>query len=233
VIFDYFFPDVIPGSPVDIPPGVVDNWDSLYEHLVRAALRDDPHAADQLLAVTRFPQHPLDREATVEAVVDALWYNVFSTNDGVAKLGGQPFDNLRRYYRGSDNDLRLNRLVERFAADPDALAEIEQSYQTSGDLTVPLVTLHTVWDPIVPYSHEPLYRHKVTGNGDGALHTDFLSLRYGHCNFSVAQTLAALAWLVFQVSGRELENVDQVLPDSDSVIEYRDLIQEFEVREGG
>ena len=36
------------------------------------------------------------------------WYNVFATNDGIEKLGGQPFDNGWRWYTGSSDDLRLN-----------------------------------------------------------------------------------------------------------------------------
>jgi hypothetical protein len=41
--------------------------------------------------------------------------------------------------------------VQRFDADPAALLEIGRYYETSGELKVPLVTLHTSGDPIVPY----------------------------------------------------------------------------------
>ncbi|HIP96234.1 MAG TPA: hypothetical protein EYH32_03345 [Anaerolineae bacterium] len=223
VLFDYFFPGVIPGSPVAIPQDVIDNWDTVYKGRVEDALRADPHATAQLLVVARVPVDPTNPDSAIDALVQLLWYNVFATNDGVTKLGGQPYDNSRRLYRGSDNDLRLNRSVPRFQADPAVIAEIEAHYQTSGDLSVPLVTLHTLGDPIVPYWHELLYNRKIATNGDVALHTNIPSLRYGHCNFTAAEVLLAFAVLVYRVTGDELPDVERVLPDAQARAEYRYL----------
>ena len=50
--------------------------------------------------------------------INALWYNVFATNDAVSKLGGNPYGNRGRWYFGSSNDLRLNLLVRRFSGRP-------------------------------------------------------------------------------------------------------------------
>ena len=222
VLFDYFFPGVIPGSPVEIPQEVIDNWDTVYKGRIEAALRADPHATAQLLTVAHVPVDPTDPDSGIDALMGLLWYNIFATNDGVAKLGGQPYDNHRRLYFGSDDDLRLNLSVARFKADPAAIAEIEAHYQTSGDLSVPLVTLHTLGDPIVPYWHELLYRRKIVVNSDLMLHTNIPSLRYGHCNFSAAEVLLAFAVLVYQVTG-ELPDVDQVLTDAPVWDTYRDL----------
>jgi len=58
-----------------------------------------------------------------ETAVDLLWYSFFATNDANVKLGGNPFGNRFRFYRGSDNDFRLNWRVQRFRADPGALAD--------------------------------------------------------------------------------------------------------------
>ena len=224
VIFDYFFPGVIPGSPVAIPQEVIDNWDTIYEGRVEDALRSNPYATAQLLSVARVPVDPRDPDS---AMVELMWYNVFATNDGQAKLSGQPYDNSRRFYRGSVNDRRLNRSVPRFRADPAAIAEINAHYQTSGDLSVPLVTLHTLGDPIVPYWHEPLYRRKIVINGDVILHTNIPSLRYGHCNFTAAEVLVAFALLVYQVTGNVLPDADQVLTDAQARAEYRDLARAY------
>jgi hypothetical protein len=208
---------------VEIPQEVIDDWDSVYEGLIEDALRADPDATKQLLTVAHVPVDPKDPDSGIQALVQLLWYNIFATNDGVTKLGGQPYDNRRRIYLGSDNDWHLNRNVERFQANPAAIAEIEAHYQTSGNLSVPLVTLHTLGDPIAPYWHEALYRRKVIANGDEALHTNIPTLRYGHCNFTASQVLFAFALLVYQVTGNELQGVESVLADAQAHAEYRNL----------
>ena len=80
----------------------------------------------------------------------------------------------RKEYRGSDNDLLLNREIQRFSADKRALIEIERNYQTSGKLNDPLVTMHTTGDPIQPYWHEIIYRYKTIRKGSFFQHIIFL-----------------------------------------------------------
>jgi hypothetical protein len=129
-----------------------------------------------------------------------LWYNVFGTNDAVAKLGGNPYGNHFRWYWGSSDDATLNRSLPRYWADPAALAEVKH-YETSGKPGIPLVTLHTLGDEIIPYWHEALYRAKVNHTGSQA--TIFPIVRYGHCDFKVGSVLFAFAVLVGQVSGSQ------------------------------
>ena len=226
VVFDYFFPGVIPGSPMQIPPEVIRDWDGIHEPDIRNAIQSNPHATEQLLRVTRVPTDRSDPDSVEETILGVLWYNVFATNDGTDKLGGQPFDNSRRLYFGSDSDFRLNRKVQRFRADPTALEEIEANYQTSGQLVRPLVTLHTTGDPIVPYWHERLYRRKVRASGCSRLHTNIPVFRYGHCDFKVSEVLVAFALLVLKVTGQELAGAQEVLPDADSRAEFTQLGRE-------
>ncbi len=138
-----------------------------------------------------------------------LWYNVFATNDGIAKLRGQPFDNNPRAYLGSADDMLLNSTVQRFDADGLALKTIGSKYQTSGALQVPLVTLHNTGDPIVPYWHELLYEAKVTASGSSLLYSNIPIDRYGHCSFTVPEVLAAFQMLVLKVTGQGLDEVNQ------------------------
>lgn len=227
VIFDYFFPDLIPGSPIEIPADVIADWDTRYEPRIRRAIWQNTDATRQLLQVTHAPIDRRDLNSVEETVLGLLWYNVFATNDGIAKLGGQPFDNTRRLYRGSDDDRRLNRLVERFQADPVALAEVERYYQTSGALISPLVTLHTTGDPIVPYWHEPLYRAKVFASGAAQLHTNIPIVRYGHCNFQASEALAGFVVLVFKVTGQHLMGAEEVLSDAGARTEFLKLVRAY------
>jgi uncharacterized repeat protein (TIGR01451 family) len=129
-----------------------------------------------------------------------LWYNIFATNDGRAKLGGQPFDNLNRDYTGSADDARLNAQVQRYSADPAAVAAMEAYYQPTGRLSVPLVTIHTTMDEIVPYLHEPLYRDRVVANYRTGFHDNVTVERYGHCAFDAAEVLGAFHTLADKVT---------------------------------
>ncbi|MFQ5854448.1 MAG: serine aminopeptidase domain-containing protein [Anaerolineae bacterium] len=225
-VFDYFFPDVIPGNPVDIPAEVIDNWETEYAPRIKDAIWSDQQVTRQLLRVTRAPTDRRDPESVETTVLNLLWYNVVATRDGIAKLGGQPFDNMHRLYFGSDNDFRLNRRIQRFRADQAALDEIEAYYETSGDLKSPLVTLHTTGDPIVPYWHVPLYRWKVFWKGAALRHSNVPALRYGHCNFKASEVLVSFALLVLKVTGEELIGVESVLPDASSRAEFLQLAEQ-------
>lgn len=227
VVFDYFFPDLIPGSPINVPEEVINNWDTVYLPHIRYAIRSKPHVTEQLLRVTRAPSDKHNPSSVETTILGLLWYNVFATNDGIAKLGGQPFDNTHRLYFGSDNDLRLNRQVQRFRADPAALAAIEAHHQTSGRLASPLITLHTTGDPLVPYWHELLYREKVRASGSRVRHTNIPIFRYGHCSFRAGEVLVGFALLVLRVTGQELAGAEDVLPDADSRAEFLQLAQQY------
>lgn len=226
VIFDYFFPGVIPGSPVSIPAEVQENWERVYVPAVKSAIAADPSAARQLLNVTRAPVDPLD-PATVEATaVELLRYNVFGTNDAREVLGGQPYGNIRRFYFGSRNDLKLNLGVRRFRADGAAVQEIESRYQTSGDLDSPVVTLHTTADRITPYWHEPLYRLKTLAQGSTVKHLNIPVLRYGHCSFEIPELLAGFAIVVLKASFHNLLASTSVLPEQESQARFLELAHE-------
>jgi hypothetical protein len=97
--------------------------------------------------------------------------------------------------------------VARFAADPAALEQIQDHYQTSGVLSVPLVTLHTTLDQQVPYWHEKLYLKKTKASGAWPLfHEEYPpTLGYGHCAFATADVLGAFDLLVLKAGAGVLD----------------------------
>jgi pimeloyl-ACP methyl ester carboxylesterase len=200
-VFDYFFPGLMPGDPTDIPQWLMDTWDSHYATTIQPEIVDPANAGkvDQLLAVTGAAYDSADPATREETIERLLWYNVFATNDAVDKLGGQPFDNLDRVYSGSEDDAQLNLDIQRVGADPAALAEIEAQYQTTGQLTVPQVTLHTTADYLVPYWHARRYRGKTMHADNIALHEHRISEGYGHCTFTFTEVLDAFSRLVAMV----------------------------------
>jgi pimeloyl-ACP methyl ester carboxylesterase len=199
VAFDYFFPGLIPPSPVAIPSELLDTWEtSTYSTTVKPVIVDPANASqlDQLLAVTGAPFNsalPSTKESTVERL---LWYNIYATNDARVKLDGQPFDNQNRSYAGSTDDTQLNQSMQRFSADEAALNAIAAAYETTGVLTVPLITMHTTGDPVVPYWHAIQYRGKTIAADNMALHEHIQVNAYGHCQFSAFDVLGAFNRLV-------------------------------------
>ena len=194
VIFDYLFPGVIPGAPVQVPAEVTAHWDDVYAPAVVAALFLRPSAARELIAVTGAPVASDNLSDIAATAVGILWYNVVGSANAQARLGGQPYDNATRVYSGSDDDGALNAGVARFTADPAAITA-EGEFETTGQLTVPVVTLHTTGDPIVPVAQESLYVHKVIQAGATARLSQITITRYGHCTFQASELLTAFSIL--------------------------------------
>jgi pimeloyl-ACP methyl ester carboxylesterase len=206
--FEYFFGGLIPGDPFHPSPELVENWSVFYEVVVKPVVFHPANASrlQQWVRVSDLPFDPTNYAATVEeSVRDVLRYSVVNLNDAAATLGGFPFDNTRKWYRGSRNDRRLNRLVPRVAADPIALQEMDELYDTSGELTIPLVTLHTLLDQQVPYFHEVLYIFKTLSSG--AFLVDHFNLpvgRYGHCNVTATEALLSFVILLIHTGDLNL-----------------------------
>ena len=216
VLFDYFFPGLMPGSLEGIPDEAISGWDTLWNDTLRPAIFA-PEAASRLQQLLRTARasYMASDPATIELTVhDALWYNVFGTNDLTARLGGLPYDNTATHYMGSADDAALNAGVARIAGDADAFAVIDSRLQTTGQLAAPLVTLHTWMDQQVAYRQEILYSMKVRDAGTAAQRVLYPVLRYGHCNFRPFEALVSFAILVARVMGAPPAGAEMLLPDA-------------------
>lgn len=201
VLFDYFFPSLLPASPVEIPESLINEaaWDAKFASDIRPALADPANAdaLDDLFAASGAPFEAgsdMGLTSQISVTERLLWYNIFGTNDASAKLGGQPFDNAARTYGGTGDgasDAALNEGVARFTAAASATQTISDGYQTSGNLSVPLVTVHTTRDPIVPSFHADLYAAKVAASGSDALYEHISVDTFGHCAFSSIELFGA------------------------------------------
>jgi hypothetical protein len=188
VVFDYFFPGLLPGTALEIPESVRERWDQIYVPAIVVALGARLEAAHDLLGVTGAPSAGDDLRSMAETTIGLLWYNVFGTADAQARLGGQPFDNTARVYAGSSDDSALNAGVERYSADAAALDGIAR-FNATGNLTIPLVNLHTTGDPIVPFRQSSVYADKVGQAGRSDMFTQIDVVRHGHCTFNSAELL--------------------------------------------
>lgn len=199
VLFDYFFPGVIPGDPMAVPDSVRAAWETKYAPAVAAALAADPERTLELLTVAGAPHGQDDLPVASATVTGALWYDVFALPDATLRLGGQPFDNVGRTYQGSSDDAALNAGVARVAADANGRAGLE-AFETGGSLGVPVVTLHTTRDPVVPAAQSVRYGEKIAAAGAGALLAQRTVDRYGHCAFQAAELFDAFNALL-QLAG--------------------------------
>jgi pimeloyl-ACP methyl ester carboxylesterase len=195
--FQYFFPTLIPGDPFQPSDELIAKWPDYYEDVVRPAVfaPASRSALDQWVRVAGLPFDATNYLDTVEvSVKDVLLYSVVDINDAAETMGGFPFENRFKWYTGSDNDFLLNLFVPRRGADASAIAEMKAHYNTTGALTRPLITLHTLRDQQVPYVHEPLYNLKTLLTG--SLFTRHLSIaidRFEHCNFTPDEALFSFA----------------------------------------
>jgi hypothetical protein len=109
--------------------------------------------------------------------------------------GRNPFDNSGRTYRGSDNDAELNAGVERFRADPAAVAALAYDSDLTGEIVLPTVTLHARYDPTVFVEHSALYADTVARAGRSDLLIQAFTTETQHSRLSAPQYVALLEGL--------------------------------------
>lgn len=200
--FEYYFPGLIVGNPLHPDPDLMAIWaipGGYWETVVEPALTDPNNAAafHEWARIARLPFDPEDRDATLlNSARFVLSYVVLNMNDAEATLGGFPFENTFKWYTGASNPWALNQAVIRVQADPAALNAM-RDYTTTGRLQRPLVTLHTLQDPVVPYWHEPIYTQKNLQSESFLTRRVNLPInRYGHCNFELPEVLSMFALLL-------------------------------------
>jgi pimeloyl-ACP methyl ester carboxylesterase len=197
VLFDVFFPGVLPGTVIDVPSHVLANWNSVYVPRIEQAISANPVAAAALIRMTKAATDPADPTTIASTAVQLLWYNAFGASDAAAKLGGNPYGNVGRSYSGSGSqflDAIVNGLAKRVAPATSALAELRK-YETSGALTRPLIAPHTTGDPVIPFWHEVLYLRKLAPS---SRFTPVAVDRYGHCRFTPEEMVSAFGRLLLQ-----------------------------------
>ncbi|HET7006776.1 MAG TPA: alpha/beta hydrolase [Candidatus Binatia bacterium] len=213
VVFDYFFPMVFtfppnqageqPFGAIDVPQAAFQFWESVYVPRIIAALSGNPLATAQLFNVTKAAIDPSDPTSVVETAVPLLSYGIFGANDLIATSGGVPYDNRTTTYVGSADDAALNAGVERIQSDGRARAYAKRFYEPIGNLHDPLVTLHNVLDPLVPFQQEIEYQGLVTKKKSAFL-TVLPVARYGHCDFTAGEVIDAFSLMIQQAGGQLL-----------------------------
>jgi pimeloyl-ACP methyl ester carboxylesterase len=90
----------------------------------------------------------------------------------------------------ADDLATLNR-APRISADPAAVAYVIRNLTFTGRPAVPLLTIHTTGDPLVPVQAERAYADAVHTSGRDPLLRQVFVHRAGHCQFTTGEMLAA------------------------------------------
>jgi pimeloyl-ACP methyl ester carboxylesterase len=199
VAFDYFFPAVIPlpGSVFEILPDTDFTPGSGLFNAVQGALVGGLASSKtfQFASVAGLQWNTL--QELVTAAMNVIGFNLRYTQSVLDHTHGHiPFDNRQTVYAGSADDAALNAGIQRWTGDADALNYIGQYYTPTGALQIPVQTLHTSRDPVVPAWHEDEFVQAVADQGAASLLEGSIVTAFGHCNFTNAQALAAFDRLV-------------------------------------
>jgi pimeloyl-ACP methyl ester carboxylesterase len=202
-VFDYFFPGALPGDvfhtpslPFTPPPSPSPAFLSVYGSLVNGLPPDPDLRTIQFASAAHLQVNASNPFVFVpevfQAALEGLAFSVRFDQDLLSRThGGIPYDNTNVVYTGSFDDAALNAGIERFSSDPNAVNYVQQHYDPTGQLQIPMLTIHTTLDPIAPLFNERLYAQKVAQAGASALLVQQTVNRFDHCNFQLQEKLNA------------------------------------------
>jgi pimeloyl-ACP methyl ester carboxylesterase len=99
-----------------------------------------------------------------------------------------------------NQDMATLAAAPRISADPAATTYLENNITYNGQLSMPVLTMHTVGDGLVVPENEQAYSAVVAKAGDSALLRQIYVNRAGHCAFTPAETITAAKTLLNRIS---------------------------------
>jgi pimeloyl-ACP methyl ester carboxylesterase len=198
-LFDFFYPNVLPGSAADLPAGT-----DITQQIVLpaiAAMTANPLPAFQIAAIDQTPVPFATLAELVESIVSAITGNAgFLLQSRTLTHRHPAFGNQSTAYSSATLPALLlqaiNAGVERFDASPSGLQAFDHNYDPSGDLRLPMLMLSDARDPVVPGFNQTSYAAAVAANGAADLLVQRQVPVFGHCVFTPAELVFAFSDLV-------------------------------------
>jgi pimeloyl-ACP methyl ester carboxylesterase len=198
-LFDFFYPNVLPGGVDWMPSGVNPYTDIIPPAL--AAITANPTGAGIIMQLDQTPIPGSNLNEKIQALLTALVWHARGVDDLLNRVHGNlPYDNVQTVYSTANPDPALagllagvNATIDRYDATDDAVAWALKNYEPSGLITFPVLTLHTTMDQSVPFGHEARYAEIVNTAGTSNWLVQRSINRFGHCNFTVAEVVANFA----------------------------------------
>lgn len=184
--FDAYFPNALP--PLVPPPSSGYPEPAIVTQATRRRLAELLHDHPAQATALR---NLMGLHSDID-VANVIAYYSFVVADMQHKAGGNPFDNRNYLYTGTNpnssvDDGRLNDMVRRYAADPQARRYLATHVTPTGRLTRPMLALHTTYDPLIPGPTLALYDHMVQEAGFGENLVQQYVHRDGHCTMSAEE----------------------------------------------
>jgi alpha-beta hydrolase superfamily lysophospholipase len=180
VTVDALVPGALPAAPAGLAdptaPRMVD------AAVLESTLQRAPQASDAL--ARRFGIRPTDLRNVI-----AYYYLI--VKELQQRAGGNPFDNTGTVYSGFGDDTELNRRVRRYSADRRAVEYLRTNYSPSGQISDPVLSLHTTYDPIVAPRFANGYARITEVAGTQEHFVGRFVAADGHCAINTAQIGAA------------------------------------------
>jgi pimeloyl-ACP methyl ester carboxylesterase len=198
ILFDYFYPGVLPGSPDRMPAVDLDAFFGTIAPEVINAILLNPFAAIEMAAVDQYDLRYDDFEELTSGIVQSLAIHSIGVNDLLRAAKGIPFDNTLVTYTGTADDTALNAGIVRLSAEQPARQYLRVWYEPNGSIgSTPVLLLHTSRDPIVPeMANNDKYEALIQGTGNENFLVRRVVDRFGHCTFSPAEIATGFAELV-------------------------------------
>ena len=185
LLFDVFYPGVLPGTLYDMPPGSIIAPGSPLYNAVLTAIATNPLPAMEMAGMDQIRLRYNNANELISSFIQVLGYQVNGANALRERLNGKSFhDNIDVRYSGSRNDDAVNAAIARYEGDPSAQNYFDHSWQPTGRIGAPMLTLHTTRDPLVPERGEQVFAATVAGAGNSDLLLQRTTNAFGHCAFT-------------------------------------------------
>ena len=158
-----------------------------------------------VMHLTGGPRPIFEQGFTNDALQKVVWDGLGRTGDvaGILASGKNVVDTHRMRYRfdaPAPVVEAFNASIVRSTADADANPlrsdGVRWIPKLHGEFRIPVLTLHTLGDMYVPFMMEQIYLQRVTTRGNNANLVQRAIRAPGHCDFTVAEQIAAFADMV-------------------------------------
>ena len=186
VLFDVLFPTVHLGGLYDPIPLTNPNTQLIIP--VSLAVQANPTNLGILNLITRHPLAGNNGTELTTSLITVLGFQMQGAGDLLDRTHGHGFfDNTGYAYTGPLPPAvtgPINAGVARYQSTADARTWMDHYGEPSGELRIPVLTIHNTRDPVVPYFHEGLLLGAVQASGFGDNLAQRSKNSYGHAAFT-------------------------------------------------